>query len=31
MGDLGVFVDESGDQGGRSRYYVLTLVFHDQS
>lgn len=31
MGDLGVFVDESGDQGGRSKYYVLTLVFHDQA
>ena len=31
MGDLGVFVDESGGQGGHSKYYVLTLVLHDQS
>ena len=30
MGELSVFVDESGDQDGRSKYYVLTLVFHEQ-
>lgn len=30
-GDLSIFVDESGGQGGHSRYYVLTLVFHSQS
>lgn len=29
--ELSVFVDESGDQGGQSKYYALTLVFHDQS
>lgn len=31
---LSVFVDESGilsDQDGSSRFYILTLVFHDQS
>lgn len=31
MSELSIFVDESGGQGGHSRYYVLTLVFHDQS
>ena len=31
MKELSVFVDESGDLGGESRYYLLTLVFHDQS
>lgn len=30
LGEIGIFVDESGGQGGRSKYYVLTLVFHDQ-
>lgn len=29
--ELSVFVDESGDRGGRARYYLLTLVFHDQA
>lgn len=29
--DLSVFVDESGDRGGKARYYILTLVVHDQS
>lgn len=29
--ELGIFVDESGDTAGLSRYYLLTLVFHDQS
>ncbi len=29
--DLSIFVDESGDRGGRARYYLLTLVIHDQS
>lgn len=29
--DLSIFVDESGGRGGRSRYYLLTLVIHDQS
>lgn len=24
-------MDESGDRGGRARYYLLTLVFHDQA
>lgn len=31
MKELSVFVDESGDIGGESRYYLLALVFHDQS
>ena len=31
MGELSIFVDESGGQGGHSKYYILTLVFHDQS
>lgn len=31
MGDASIFVDESGGQGGHSKYYVLTLVFHDQA
>lgn len=31
MRELSVFVDESGDIGGESRYYLLSLVFHDQS
>ena len=30
MRELSVFVDESGEQEGPSRYYLLTLVFHDQ-
>lgn len=29
--DLSIFVDESGDRGGRARYYLLTLVIHDQA
>lgn len=29
--ELSVFVDESGDRGGKARYYLLTLVFHDQA
>lgn len=29
--ELSVFVDESGDLGGESKYYLLALVFHDQS
>lgn len=31
MKELSVFVDESGDLGGESKFYLLTLVFHDQS
>ena len=30
MRELSVFVDESGDLGGESKYYLLALVFHDQ-
>ena len=30
MSELSVFVDESGDLGGVSNYYLVTLVFHDQ-
>ena len=29
--ELSIFVDESGDRGGKARYYLLTLVVHDQS
>lgn len=28
---LSIFVDESGDRGGKARCYLLTLVFHDQA
>ena len=28
---LSIFADESGGQNGTSKYYLLTLVFHDQS
>lgn len=29
--ELSIFVDESGDRGGKARYYLLTFVFHDQA
>ena len=29
--ELSVFVDESGDLGAESKYYMLALIFHDQS
>lgn len=29
--ELSIFVDESSDRGGEARYYLLTLVFHDQA
>lgn len=29
--ELSIFADESGGRRGHSRYYLLTLVFHDQS
>ena len=31
MREISIFVDESGGQDGHSKYYVLTLGFHDQS
>lgn len=31
MRELSVFIDESGDIGTGSEYYLLTLVFHNQS
>lgn len=31
MRDLSIFIDESGDLGETSEYYLLTLVMHDQS
>ena len=31
MRELSIFIDESGDAGPGSRFYLLTLVFHDQS
>ena len=29
--ELSIFVDESGDMVGVSRYYLVTLVLHDQA
>lgn len=29
--ELSIFADESGGQNGHSKYYALSLVFHDQS
>ncbi|MBT1161389.1 DUF3800 domain-containing protein [Bifidobacterium sp. SO1] len=31
MSELSIFVDESGEWGKRSEYYLITLVFHVQS
>ena len=31
MRELSIFVNESGDSAHQSKYYLLTLVFHDQS
>lgn len=31
MSEVSIFVDESGGQGGNSKYYVLTMLFHDQA
>ena len=31
LGDLSIFVDESGSQEGESNYYIVTYVLHDQS
>ena len=34
MSELSIFIDESGDFGPydyRSPYYIITMVFHDQS
>lgn len=31
LSEISIFVDESGGQDGHSRYYALTLVFHDQA
>lgn len=30
-GELSVFIDESGDIGSGSEYYIVALVFHDQN
>lgn len=30
MGELSIFVDESGSDGLRDRYYLITLVLHEQ-
>ena len=30
MSELSVFIDESGDLGGVSDYYLISLVFHNQ-
>lgn len=29
--ELSIFVGESGDRIGKARYYLLTLIFHDQA
>ena len=29
--ELSIFVDESGDRGGEARYYLISLVIHDQT
>lgn len=31
MEELSIFVDESGDAGETSTYYLITIVLHDQS
>lgn len=31
MRELSIFIDESGDIGSGSKYYLLSLIFHDQS
>lgn len=31
MSELSVFIDESGDVGSCSDYYLVTLIFHDQN
>ena len=31
MKELSIFADESGGQNGHSKYYALSLVFHDQA
>ena len=31
MSELSIFIDESGDFGTQSSFYLLTFVFHDQS
>ena len=31
MSDLGVFIDESGDVGPNSDFYIVTLILHDQA
>ena len=30
MSELSIFIDESGDVGTKSDYYIVTLLFHDQ-
>lgn len=30
MSDLSIFIDESGDLGETSNYYLISLIFHDQ-
>ena len=31
MRECSIFLDESGEQGRESKYYLLAIVFHDQS
>ena len=31
MREISIFVDESGDAGEMSRFYLITLVFHEQN
>lgn len=30
MSNLGIFIDESGDAGSNSKFYLIALVFHNQ-
>lgn len=31
MSDLGIFIDESGDVGSNSEFYLITMILHDQA
>lgn len=31
MSDLGLFIDESGDVGSNSEFYLITMILHDQA
>ena len=31
LSDLGIFIDESGDVGSNSEFYLITMILHDQA